>query len=716
MNYTQGPHSTGVHRDPSHPLHQIGLLSYLSQDLRPTFILDLEAAPNGARLEPIFYNPVLRISRCLTHVIKGLSYNDGKDTDCIEYQEFKAWAMQSPAAQATNVSLHFTVYKDILWKGSTLSTRWRIISGSKSSLVPVVNSYAHATSFLGYQINEMPNYFTSRGLDLEGLVDFHNSLYRDADLWNVKLGSPKSEHMRWFAGLDWSLTSLGRLDTWPKELQTLTQMVMADSNPAVLFWGGENIMIYNDLYAPLLGEKHPDAMGSVAAITLREVWEFVEALLEQGRSTANPVSVESTLFWLNRFGYKEETYFSSTFVPLLSSSDTVVGFYESVTEVTNIIIKKRRTKLIEKIKEFTDTNDTIEIFWLKVLDALQSNHDICYASIFSPSNLPDGLNQDGAGDTYAPILQMVENIDFRRWAEVTLPHDCQPSKDDLVALMPVFQDILTSRKRMILPSISTVQRHLSEDQMLTPSHALCPVELAEQAQMEIMLIRTSPFKAFDHDYRDFVDKFCDTIIESMKSLSLSQLSQEKAAAIARENEEQQARLNEEIQKRTLEARKEETKFARLAESAPVGIFIGRTSGSFIFRNTKWYQILQVPIESANEPFSWLDLVHEHDQERVMMSWQQIATSRETVSFELKLKRPYTPPEVGTNGRRQSNEPSFAWVLLSIQAEDFTDEDEEHSFVGIITDISYQKWAEEEQIRRKDDALESKRQQEAFVDM
>jgi PAS domain S-box-containing protein len=67
---------------------------------------------------------------------------------------------------------------------------------------------------------------------------------------------------------DWSATSIGSPETWPPTLKTCVELILASAFPMAIRWGPDLIMIYNDAYAPILGDKHPGGLGS----PLRDVW------------------------------------------------------------------------------------------------------------------------------------------------------------------------------------------------------------------------------------------------------------------------------------------------------------------------------------------------------------------------------------------------------------------------------------------------------------
>ena len=79
---------------------------------------------------------------------------------------------------------------------------------------------------------------------------------------------PSGEMARRVRDLDWSRTSLGASKTWPPSLKLSVAMILASGFPMAIRWGPELMLIYNDAYRPILGEKHPGALGR----PLREVW------------------------------------------------------------------------------------------------------------------------------------------------------------------------------------------------------------------------------------------------------------------------------------------------------------------------------------------------------------------------------------------------------------------------------------------------------------
>ena len=65
--------------------------------------------------------------------------------------------------------------------------------------------------------------------------------------------------------LDWAATPLGPRDAWSPGLGFSVALILASRFPCALRWGPDRVLIYNDAYAPMLGERHPDVLGTTYA-------------------------------------------------------------------------------------------------------------------------------------------------------------------------------------------------------------------------------------------------------------------------------------------------------------------------------------------------------------------------------------------------------------------------------------------------------------------
>src|SRR3954463_13065080 len=87
-----------------------------------------------------------------------------------------------------------------------------------------------------------------------------------------------------FRALDWSATPLSASSSWPAALRTAVRL-MLDSPVATSLWCGPGYtLLYNDAYRPILGVKHPSALGRSGADVWDELWPALEQQFEGVRS------------------------------------------------------------------------------------------------------------------------------------------------------------------------------------------------------------------------------------------------------------------------------------------------------------------------------------------------------------------------------------------------------------------------------------------------
>ena len=75
---------------------------------------------------------------------------------------------------------------------------------------------------------------------------------------------------------DWAATALGAPEAWSPSLRLAVDIVLASAFPMALRWGPDFVLICNDAYRPILGEKHPRALGLPGRIAWSEVWDQID--------------------------------------------------------------------------------------------------------------------------------------------------------------------------------------------------------------------------------------------------------------------------------------------------------------------------------------------------------------------------------------------------------------------------------------------------------
>src|SRR5262245_32055945 len=81
--------------------------------------------------------------------------------------------------------------------------------------------------------------------------------------------------------MDWSKTPLGVVTGWPQSLKTVVNLLLNSPYPMQIWWGENLTYFYNDAYRPVLGDKHPVALGQSAREVWAEIWPDMGPRTEQ---------------------------------------------------------------------------------------------------------------------------------------------------------------------------------------------------------------------------------------------------------------------------------------------------------------------------------------------------------------------------------------------------------------------------------------------------
>jgi PAS domain-containing protein len=133
---------------------------------------------------------------------------------------------------------------------------------------------------------------------------------------------------------DWAATPLGPADEWPPSLRTAVGICLASRFPMMIWWGPALTYIYNDAYAPILGRRHPDALGKSGRDVWADVWPTVgpqvEAVFTRGEATWN----DRVRLVVERNGFPEDAYFTWSYSPIPDDRGGVGGLLNTCIEET----------------------------------------------------------------------------------------------------------------------------------------------------------------------------------------------------------------------------------------------------------------------------------------------------------------------------------------------------------------------------------------------
>ncbi|HEY0625643.1 MAG TPA: PAS domain-containing protein [Allosphingosinicella sp.] len=140
---------------------------------------------------------------------------------------------------------------------------------------------------------------------------------------------------------DWAATPLGSPEGWPQSLRTAVSILLTSKFPMFLVWGPKLPFLYNDGYAPILGEKHPGALGRPFRDVWPEIWDDIGPIVD--RALAGEATYwENLPLVMERKGFREDVWFTFSYSPLLNEAGNIPGMFCACFETTATVLSERR--------------------------------------------------------------------------------------------------------------------------------------------------------------------------------------------------------------------------------------------------------------------------------------------------------------------------------------------------------------------------------------
>jgi two-component sensor histidine kinase len=170
----------------------------------------------------------------------------------------------------------------------------------------------------------------------------------------------------------------------------------------VLFWGPQFVALYNDAYAPTIGEKHPRALGRPAQESWTELWDDLEPLLRRVLDTGETVFAKDRPFYIERHGYPENVYFDISYSPVRSETGEIGGVLCIVSETTErVVAQAELARAKERLTQALSAAGMVGTFdWHVQSDTFYS--DARFAEMFSVDPVK--------GEKGAPLAEYLAGI------------------------------------------------------------------------------------------------------------------------------------------------------------------------------------------------------------------------------------------------------------------------------------------------------------------
>jgi len=196
---------------------------------------------------------------------------------------------------------------------------------------------------------------------------------------------------------NWAATPLGPPQAWPRPLKTCLSIMLTSRQPMWVWWGPELINFYNDAYLPIIGSKHPGALGLPAREVWAEIWDQIReriAAAMQGEASYS----EAELLVMQRNGYPEETYYTFSFSPVPEEDGNIGGIVCANSDDTDRVIGARRLALLREIASRTwEADNVADVYSLSARALAADPRDMPFALIYRFED--DGLHATLRGAT-----------------------------------------------------------------------------------------------------------------------------------------------------------------------------------------------------------------------------------------------------------------------------------------------------------------------------
>lgn len=530
---------------------------------------------------------------------------------------------------------------------------------------------------------------------------------------------------QFFLQHNWSNTPLGPLSDWSFELRSVVLSAMADPAPRTIYWGNENALLYNEAFVPIFGVNHPDCLGQPLEIAWRPgmreiIWPYIERAYEGKAQTISRLPLH-----LQRHGPLEETYWDATLTPAIGPCGGAIGVQNVLAECTKAVRGERRRIATSNIGKRISAAATLEELWAMFLHGLQCEVvDLPFAAFYSAEHdLSELVSESTDSNTYTPertiatlegtmgVLRPEDLPQAFILADATLP---EPTKILAKAITTAWKEqrlIILGSEDTPLPSafaLSNPDRGFGDT---VKQAVMIPVtSISNRDLMGVLIVGTCP-RVFDEFYHMWLNILGDVLSRAAAFISLP-MEQRRAQKMA---DDINNALAQQLRLTTLQAERSDAKFSRMAKLAPIGMYVLDPDGSPMYVNDAYRDLVPVSPEgrtfSFNTQSDWTDLIHPEDIGRFWECWQKVIVEKIPAVCEYRIMKGWRSTDKATGEELTGD----TW-LLATSFPEIEPDGRVSVIMGWLTDISKQKAAEKLLSQRLEDALETKRQSENFIDM
>jgi len=185
--------------------------------------------------------------------------------------------------------------------------------------------------------------------------------------------------------MDWSKTPIGAVECWSPALRMMVRLLLANRFPLLLWWGPRYCQLYNDPYRPVLGDKHPAAMGQPAKECFPEIWAIIGPLIDTPFCGGSATWMDDLQLEYIRYDRLEEAHFTVAYSPVPDDTlpSGIGGVLATVHEITEQIVGERRVAALRDLGARSAEAKTAEEACTIAAETLsQQSNDVPFALLY----------------------------------------------------------------------------------------------------------------------------------------------------------------------------------------------------------------------------------------------------------------------------------------------------------------------------------------------
>lgn len=643
------------------PIELNGLVDFLADDDRPTFVLD-HATADIVYCNNAFHTLIATVPPSSSSPTWLASLFDAA---CVG-------ARPSPRTTET-----LDPFADRCWFRKSIGSSWVTVSCHASPAVPQQDLTP---------VDPLKRQKSDTGSTTSASTDYSSVASSDDDTpleqltvdWLV---SPKPSPDAWFDTLhshDWANTTVGPIDSWDPIMRQVYSTILSSQEPRVLLWGGDMLNLYNQHARFAYGDTFPASLG----VPLQQVWgqavcadlfNMIGSAIKRGK----PICQKNHEFILTRHGFPESAFFDLVFLPIPSPDGRYLGVITEFTEITETVLQRNRQEISKSLLESFSNLSDLHQLWHSFVDTVNHNsRDLSYSLVYITKE-----------------TQSADSFELEASCNVDSPEKHLPPSIIAAAESANGQVFVLQRSKGTLPLPLAVS--VPDVGSVDTAYILPIIGLDGLRVRAIVVLGLDPRRALSPSIRQFVESVRDMLFKSAALFSLPtehRVSRDVSRALAQQ-----------LETMTLKAEESEQNFSRMLRDAPIGMCMHREDGHCVYVNDVCLELLGMSkvefYKAAEVGLAWRDAVHEEDFEAVNQIWISAIEKGTAASAEFRVKAACSEPEV-------------RWLEISAQQRHDKEGNLEYLYVW-LRDISSRKQLAEQKLQ---DALETKRRSEVFIDM